>query len=427
VTATPPTARAGDPPTTLVHPPFKHNLGFNKLRQFHLTAYGGDGHTIDDPRGIVAVKLAFKDDPDTGDDDEVTVFGVNAGAREIIYNPTLVDLAFFGDGEMGGDGFADPVGIGADGNGLVVVGDRGNNRVVYLRVDESTHLRFERSVTLEGSARALSEPAGVAVAQNRVYVADGGNDRVAVLDTAGVYLDAYPCEHPFGIAVLDGFSENYYGERCVVVTDRGGKRLLRISLDDGSTRAALYAEATGGEGGFDYPALDYDGNTFVTDTKTGCVYKFDRTLSLLARFECGGDDTDDLDAPRGITIHRRLGQVFVAENTGVSYYWIGTDVTGLRARFVPAGDPAAARIDVRYVVTERSDVSVALEREAGGRVVELAREARVRPGAVHVVYRVDRSDLPCSIAECTYRLTVRARATYSSRKHLDVIRSVTVR
>jgi DNA-binding beta-propeller fold protein YncE len=418
-------ARSGDRPTTLVHPPWKHNLGFNKLRDFHVSAYGGYGRAIDDPRGIAAVKLLFQDADGPGDDDEVTVYGVNAGRREVIYNPSLVELAFFGDEQMGGDGFDDPVGIGADANGRVVVGDRGNDRVVFLRMGEDARLRFEGSVTLGEGARPLSAPAGVAVSQGRVYVADAGNDRVVVLDTAGAYVGEVPCERPFGVAVLDGDAENYYGERFVVVTDRGGKRLLQVSLVDGSTRSVLYGETTGGEGGFDYPAVDYDANTFVGDAATGCVYKFDASLALVARFECRGDEDGDLDEPRGIAIHRRLGQVFVAENTGVSYYWIGTDVTGLRARL--HGDGDVLEVDVQFMLTERSDVSVDLETEAGEGVVALARDARTRPGAFRRRYPVDRSDLPCDVADCTYRIAVRARATYSSRNHLEIVRFAPVR
>jgi hypothetical protein len=428
-----PTAEsAADRPTTLVYPPWKHNLGFNRLRQFHVTAYGGPGHKVDSPRGIAAVKLRQNDAAGPQDDDEVTVLGVNAGAREIIYNPSLVELAFFGDEQMGANGFNDPVGIAADPDGLVAVGDRGNDRVVLLRFDEHTRLHFDRSITLAETSRPLSRPAGVAIAEGVIYVADSGNDRVVAVDTAGGVVAEYnesstPLEAPFGVAVIDGDVANRYYERFIAVTDRGGQRLSRLSLVGAPPRAVSYGAATGGSGGFDYVAIDYDADVFVTDGATGCVYKFDRALELLARFECDGDETDDLDSPRGITIHRRLGQVFIAEATGVSYYWIGTDVTGLRAAWTrPANGPGPLELEVQFLLTERSLVTVDLETDTGAAVIPLARKVPMRAGQARRTYRVERSNLPCGVAECTYRVTVRARATYSSAKYLEAVKSAPV-
>lgn len=428
-----PTAEsAADRPTTLVYPPWKHNLGFNRLRQFHVTAYGGPGHEIDSPRGIAAVKLRQNDADGPQDDDEVTVLGVNAGAREIIYNPSLVELAFFGDEQMGENGFDDAVGIAADPDGLVAVGDRANDRVVLLRFDEHTRLRFDRSITLAGTPRPLSRPAGVAMAEGVIYVADSGNDRVVAIDTAGTVVAEYsdsstPLESPFDVAVIDGDEANRFDERFIVVTDRGGQRLSRISLTGGAPRAVSYGAVTGGSGGFDYVAIDYYADVFVTDGATGCVYKFDRALDLLARFECDGDETDDLDAPRGITIHRRLGQVFIAEATGVSYYWIGTDVTGLRAAWTrPADGRGPLELEVQFLLTEQSLVTVELETDTGTAVIPLAREVPMRAGQTRRTYRVERSNLPCDVAECTYRVTVRARATYSSAKYLEAVKSARV-
>jgi hypothetical protein len=34
--------------------------------------------------------------------------------------------------------------------------------------------------------------------------------------------------------------------------------------------------------------------------------------------------------PKGITIYRYFGQLFVAESSGAQYYWVGTDIMDLR-------------------------------------------------------------------------------------------------
>ncbi len=365
--------------------------------------------------------MRFKDKKGHGDDDEVTVFGLNAGRGEVIYNPSLVELAFFGAGDMPPPGFDDAVGIAADADGLVVVGDRGNDRVVVLRVDENTRLRYVSSITLGNTDTPLSGPAGVAIAGGLVYVADGGNDRVVVCDTAGVVRTEYVAaglRAPFDVDAVE--KQNF-----LVVTDMDGQRLTRIDLDGATHRSVAYSEVTGGNGGFGYVAIDYYGSIFVSDTDNGCVYKFRDDLLLLSRFECEGDERDELDDPRGIGIHRRLGQVFVAENTGVSYYWIGTDVTGLRA--VMGGRGERLRLDVRFVLSERSLVTVELETGDGEAVVTLAHDVAMEAGRENRSYTVERSDLPCDVANCKYRVTVRARATYASKKHLEVSRTVPVR
>jgi sugar lactone lactonase YvrE len=431
LTLSAPTLRADGGSTTLVRPPFKHNLGFNDLKQFHLTAYGGDDFVLDDPRGIATVKLAAKDAPGIGDDDEVTVLGVNAGRGEIIYNPTLVNLARFGARDMPAPGLRDPVGIAVDEGGLVAVGDRGNDRVVLLGFDADTRLRYLKSITLAASGRALSRPAGVAIASGRLYIADQGNDRVVVADTTGAVQRVFDrIEAPFGIDVIVGPVANYHDDAFVAVTEAGGRRLARLDLRAAATAATIaadYSAVAGAGGSFDYVAVDYYGNVWVSDAGTGCLFKFDRALRLLDRFECnGGSGGDgDLDEPRGLAIHRRLGQVFVAQRSGVSYYWVGTDILGLRARVRHPGDPV--EVDVRFTLTERSAVSVALVADHGAEPLELARSVRMGPGNRRLVYPVDRDDLPCGVAQCTYSLEVRARATYASRESHEVMRSTPLR
>lgn len=405
--------------TTLVRPPWKHNLGFNTLRQFHLTAYGGDDLVLADPRGIAAVKLLAGNAPGIHDDDEVTVLGVNGGRGEIIYNPSLVTLARFGAAHMPAPPLRDPVGVAVNESGLVAVGDRGNDRVVLLRFDDAVRLRYIKDITLADTELPLSRPSGVAINAGRVVVADTGNDRVVVVDTSGAVKRVIAgLEAPFDVDVLAGPVGNHYGDAVAAVTDQAGQRLSLIDLtgSDPARKSVHYAEIAGGNGGFGYVAIDYFGNVLVSDGATGCMFKFDRTLQFLDRFECNGTP-GELDPPRGIAVNRGLGQVFIAESTGVSYYWVGTDIAGLRARIGRGGDPVD--VDVRFVLTERSDVSVRLVSEHGGgnSAVELARDVRMAPGRKRLTYRVDRADLACPVADCTYRIEVDARATYASREH----------
>lgn len=423
---------ASQEPTTLVYPPWKHNLGFNRFRQFHLTAYGGYGRRIGSPQGIATVKLRSQDDPGTGDDDEVTVYAVNGGENQIVYNTSLVSLGFVGDAELGKLALSDPVGIAVDPGGMVVVADRGRNRLVVLRTRSDMSLVPERAITLAGSGRPLSRPCGVAMEQGTIYVADSGNDRVAVADSSGTLVRVLDrvedgaMRGPFGVAAIAGPGANFYDDAFVAVTDSLGQRLTRIDLAGHGRHTVLHREITDHPGRFGYVAIDYYGNVWVTDSVTQCVYKFDHRLRFLTSFECAGDARDELDEPRGIAIHRQLGQVFIAENTGVSYYWVGTDVLNLTCR--TAMDARGADLDVRFTLTERSLVSIDVTDADGNSRVALSKDVPLDPGLRRLRFRLDASELPCKhIADCKYRVTVRARATYASRKYLEVVRSTPVR
>lgn len=415
-------ARAGEirRPTTLVFPPWTHTYGFNKFRQFHMTLHGGPDRRIDDPQGIAVARLDATNGPQAGDDDEVTVLGVNAGRGELVYNPTIYTLAFLPRRLRA------PVGVALDASGRAAVAESGANRVLLLRMGAQGRLRVEGAVDFAESGRPLVSPAGVAIAAGRLYVADAGGDRVVVADTSGRYLEAWEgFQAPFGVAAIDGVDANFYGARLVAVTDSLQQRLTLLD-GEGRREAVVTHSQVGDTGGaFTYAAFDYYANLFVTDARAECVYKFDRWLAFLTRFECAGDAADELDAPRGIAIHRRLGQVFIAESSGVSYYWIGTDVLHLRCRGVLGAE--GATFEARFLLTEHARVTVELWAAGARPLATLAEDEFMAAGMVQRVFHPGVDVLPCRVADCKYRLTVRARPTYASRKHLEAVASAPVR
>ena len=118
---------------SLVFPPYKHSFGIRKATPKHLFMFFGPRTFFSDPQGLATARLAVWDDPKKkGDDDEVVVYGVNAGRGEIIYNTSMWTLGLYGKKGSGNDQFYEPRGIAADGIGHVFVADSGNNRVVRL-------------------------------------------------------------------------------------------------------------------------------------------------------------------------------------------------------------------------------------------------------------------------------------------------------
>jgi hypothetical protein len=319
---------------SLVFPPFLHSYGIRKATQGHLFMFFGPQTSFDDPQGLATVRLRSWDDPKTDkDDDEVTVYGVNSGKCEIIYNKSMLALSRYGKKGKGSNQFLFPKGIAADEKGNVYVADSGNNRVVRLFNPKS---KLEWRGAFNGAStgdRGLSGPSRVGIDEDAaVYVTDPGNRRIVVFDSTGMVLRTIPgtksawkfVNGPTALAVADGRARwSYYrNEKLIFCADKDGTRIWKIGFDGKlhglSNLPAGHAAV--------YGAIDYFHNYWVTDKKKHCIVKFDHNLKLLDIFGSYGDNDNQFMEPRGITIFKRYGQTFIAEKNGAQYFWVGTSL-----------------------------------------------------------------------------------------------------
>jgi hypothetical protein len=397
--------------------------------QSHLNVYSGYKKNFSKPQGVTAVKLHLNDKDGRGDDDELTIYGVNSGTGEIFYNKSMVTLGFFGRDKESERVFGEAMGITADAVGNVFVADRANHEIVRLRTTVENELEFVGTLDLASSGRSLRYPTDVALEGGRIFVTDSGNNRIVETDLEGRHMDAISARadlsEPFGIAVIADGNWNFFGSRFIVVTDSLNQRMSMLSLEGMPMKSVLYRDISDSPGGFFFVAIDYYSNIYVTDRIGGCIYKFDRFMNYLTRFGCGTGSKNDLVEPRGISIYRRFGQVFVAEKAGASYFWIGTDVQNLRCTLRRDGERLG--VNIRFLLTERSAVTLRLESEHGEVVKTIAENRLMHPGLLTLTYPISADEIPCPIANCTYWLTIQARATYSSRDYHSVERSVPVR
>jgi len=221
-------------PTTLLVPPFTHTLGFNRVTRFYLELYLGKGFRVDNPQGMCGAKMVEEDDPSTGKDDHIlTMFGVNSGTGQIVYNVRLVQPGIYGSTGSGQDQFRNPHGICCDPQGDVYVADTDNNRVVRLRYSKG---RLEWAGVLDSS---LAAPHDVALdSRGRVYVADTDNNRIVVHSVGGGVEAVWSTglDRPTAIAVLDtGATFNEFKTEAAVVIDHDRTRVNQLSLS-GQTR-----------------------------------------------------------------------------------------------------------------------------------------------------------------------------------------------
>jgi len=431
-------ALCDDAGTTLVYPPFGHCLGLHKVTDFHRFIYLGARTELDDPRGIAAVKLRERDDPSTGSaDDELTVFGLNSGRCEIIFNRSLYEASVYGECGDGEGQFRAPLGIAADERGNVFVADTGNDRVVRLLYTDGS-LRWVRTFGSTGSGeRQFRRPTAVSVgASGTVYVCDSGNDRIVVLTSTGDPLrtirgdieQGVMLERPCGMAVVeDDDPWIASGRGAIVVSDRNGTRLLAFSTGGRLLRTLESGDLPiAGEARFGALAIDFYGNVYAIDGPNGAIHKVTRELIYVDSFGRPGDGDGRFDDPRGITLWRRFGQIFVTERDGAQYLWIGVEIQDLSvepSELSPGGPP----LRLSYRLTETSRVTLKLLDGRGRQVAEIVSNRRRRTGANTERWDRVRGAPPEGLAPGRYTLRLEARPTYSSGKYFQDIAEIEIR
>ncbi len=310
--------------TSLLVPPFKHTLGFYRTSKLYMNLYLGDDFELSDPQGITGAKMDEENDFTTTNDEHIlTLFAVNSGDGQIIYNVKLSDLKVFGKLGSGPGEFRSPAGITANSKGEVYVADAGNNRIVKLRYAK-TKLCFDRIIV-----DSLGSPKGVALDSKRnLYVADTKNSRIIVFDSTGAFKYSWhdSLNQPTAISIIDKDDDyNYYLDDYLIVIDNENKRIQKFSRE-GKFFARIDARMIGlTETYFAYSTIDYHGNVYITDMINNQIHKFDHSLNYIISIGRQGDGELEFQQPRGIFISKRLGQVFTTDVSGAQYYLIGTD------------------------------------------------------------------------------------------------------
>jgi hypothetical protein len=358
---------------------------------------------FDDPQGLACVKLTEWNEPGEGDDDELAVYGVNSGSGHVIYNATMYTLGLYGGEGSGQTQLSSPHGIAADPGGTVVVADTGNGRLVILE-RRGARLRPRSFVT-----QGLVEPWGVALGDRQViYATDRAGGALLVYDgPEDVEPMRVPLDSPRGVAVYGGGSWNYYDEDFAVVVCDDGASLARV---DGSAVTATAVLSDCGGSSFCYPALDYYGNTWVTDSAACMIHKFDRDLDHVGSFEAAPGQ-DGLDGPTGIALWRRYGQVFVAEREGARYLWVGTDIE------IASFEPSPRGLSLSGRILEPSNM-LAQVLDPGGSAVFTLHNGRIEQGGFEFDW--DGTDVngdPVPGGAMTVSIAV--EPTYSSRGYFE--------
>ncbi|RPJ44902.1 MAG: hypothetical protein EHM19_06090 [Candidatus Latescibacterota bacterium] len=411
---------ASHDPTTLVYPTFKHDLGLHHVNDFHLRLFTGNRHRFLEPRAVAAVKLVERDRPDkSGDDDELTVYGINAGEHCIIYNSSESTLASYGEEGEGAGRFRSPQGIAANAAGDVYVADTGNDRIVHLRYRAGELHEVKTLAAARGDTIPFRAPRGVALASDgTLFVADTGNDRIVVLDRSGAHVRSFGAgvlARPEAIAAIDREEKWSYRETdFLIVIDEDGRRVWKLG-PNGETLGSARGTDVGAPGAvFRGAAIDYYHQVYLTDEAGHRIHKLGPDLRPIVSFGREGSGEKEFRGPYGIAVWRRFGQFFVSERTGAHYFWVGVDVLDMHAEpvvFRPSGT-------ISFTLTERARVDVSILDEDGRPVRRLAEGRRYATGERRLGWDgTDDGGRPLPAGR--YRVRIEARATYSSAKYFQ--------
>ncbi len=257
-------------------------------------------------------------------------------------------LFSFGTSGSGNGQLDEPRGIAVDSGGFIYVADTGNQRIQKFDTtfgkdlgDPIGLLDVFASAPAGTGPLGLSDPHGLGSdASDRIYVADTGNKRIVVFDTAGAYIQSFgipedgdgrnePGEfiEPIDVAVCPDLGGLFPGR--IYVLDRGREDFQIFDpLDDGAGYVVASGRSGSDIGQFSGPSgisVDYQCNVYVADTGNNRTQMFDRTGGFLEVIGAG-----EQNLPGGVAAEDSVG-VYVA-NTGVDsvqqFNWIDLDTNG---------------------------------------------------------------------------------------------------
>jgi len=279
----------------------------------------------------------------------------------------------WGSTGSGAGNFITPWGVAIGPDGTVFVTDEGNNRIqkfsatgayvgewstgpdtnpVGIAIDAAGVLyvtlhhihqiaKYTTSGVLLGAFGSgdagpaqIGYPVGIALGDNKVYVASSYFDKIQVFTTDGTYLGGWSVSFPYGVQV-DAAQNVYVSSYSTWVVYK--------YLSTGGIPIGTIGSAGTGDGQFEYPvsmAFDPAGNLYVIDGDNCRVQKFDSGGSFVCNWGSPGTDLGQLSHPTGIALGPD-GQIYVAE-------WGNDRIQLFADRPVPATPTTWGRLKAGY-------------------------------------------------------------------------------
>jgi DNA-binding beta-propeller fold protein YncE len=269
-----------------------------------------------------------------------------------------------------------------------VLADFGNHRIVKLQYRKGT-------LTEVGEVPIPGRPFGVSLdSENNLYVTDFDSSRIYVFSpndsliySFGIPGRAYGEIHqPTGIAVIDARGgDNLHRDDYIAVVDNYGTRVSKFTRQGRFLGSVQTFDLGLADAHFMYIAMDAYGSMYVTDEVNNQIHKFDHNLNYVISVGRTGTGQGEFISPRGITIWRRYGQVFVSEKQGGQYLWLAVDgfVVGC---FPSAFSPGKPGTTLAIYLTDEARVYISVQNGKGEKIRELIEGIKRVPGEYLVVW-----------------------------------------
>lgn len=195
-----------------------------------------------------------------------------------------------------------PLDVAVDKFGRAFVVDTGHNAVKVYNAYGQYQFQFGRPGSQEGQ---LSDPTGIAISGNYVYITEAGNRRVSVFELSGKFVDFFIKEKEIpelGGMVPCGLTISPQG--VILVTDIFQHRVIGFTKDG----YVLFTFGKPGQepGNFAYPndvAVDDKENIYVADSNNARVQVFDSQGKFMYVLQ-DKDPGKKFSLPRGIVTYK---------------------------------------------------------------------------------------------------------------------------
>lgn len=350
-----------DRPTSLLYPAYWHTpFGIHRGTQEHLARFTNHATSFNQPQGLTCMPLITQSkQSQTRTPFQVTVVGVNQGEANLIYNPSLTELALIKSNHAFQLGL--PADVAATRDQLVYLTDTASRQVHYFKPSAQ---RLIWQGCLEPPPSSWQQPSGIAYdSAGNGFISDKQANRIDYYNSQNQFIKSIGPSlshkirllHPQALAVSSTHEPwNFYNENCLFICDQDGTRLIKTTLDGQVLNLLTVDQLGSSPAAFAWIALDYYNNLWATAPAEDKVYKFDHHLNFLTSVGKSGEGDYLFNHPTGIAIHRHFGQVFVAEKNAVHYFWIGADIEEAKAVSIAAKN----RIRLTFFLTEPAFVSI---------------------------------------------------------------------
>lgn len=211
-------------------------------------------------------------------------------------------------------GFEQPTAVATDKDGRLWVADGGKNRIVVL----SPAGAFLSEI--KGASPSLYLPMDIAVENNRMAVADAGNKRVVIFDLQGNFIKEIRPEFvkqpkrdyadPRPVAV-------FMQDKVVYWSDQANHQICYLPLEaEEGSNADCFGQRGETEGNFQYPfqiTRDQSGYLHIVDVLNARVQVFSKKGQLFSQISRFGVNDDELYRPNGVAVDD-TGIVYIADN-----------------------------------------------------------------------------------------------------------------